>query len=392
MRRPHAHQQARQGGLAGGRGADDAEGFAGREAETDPAQDADDAAGGGRRGLLHRQRALGLGQGHGVLARREVLQQLGQAFPGATGREQLLPDTDGLFHRRHGAATEDRTGDHHPRGDLALDHQQRTGTEDQGLQSDPHEAAGTVDVSGAIGGLGLFFEDALVAAIPALANRRQHAHGFDHFGIAQVVVGEGARRHGRLIGLHQRATGHHFGEQGQGKENHRTSQRDDAQQRVHEEDHQQVDGRPGRVEEGEQAIAGKELANLGQVLQCLRRIAAGTAQIALEGSIEDPLVQAHVQPVAEADQHGRAHHLQQCHEHVQPQHQYRQHQQGGDVAARQHSVVDLQHVERGREHHQVDDATEAAHHEERVAEAIQGFGQLGTGLREILHLGALLDG
>ncbi|MCY1349948.1 hypothetical protein D9M69_361660 [compost metagenome] len=393
MRRPDAHQQAGQGGFAGRRRADDAQRLAGRQVEVDPAQDGGHATRGGGHGLLDRQQALGLGQRHGFVPRREVLQQLGQALPGTACGEQLLPHADGLLHRRHGTAAEDGAGDHHPGGDLALDGQQGAGTQDQRLQGDPHEAAGAVDVGGAVGRLGLLLEDAPVAAVPALADRRQHAHGLDHFGIAQVVVGEGAGGHRGLVGLRQRAAGDHLGEQGQGEENHRADQGDDAQQRVYEEDHQQVDGRPGSVEEGEQAVTGEELANLGQVLQGLRRVAAGAAQVALEGRIEDALVQAHVQPVAEADQHRGTHHLQQRHQHVEPEDQHREHHQGGDVAAGQHAVVDLHHVHRRRQHHQVDDPAETADHIKGMAQAFQSFRQLGTGLREILHLGApLADG
>ncbi|MNE23720.1 hypothetical protein D3C80_1169900 [compost metagenome] len=124
-------------------------------------------------------------------------------------------------------------------------------------------------------------------------------------------------------------------------------------------DDHQIDGRPRCIEEGEQAVAGEELAHLGQVLQRLRRVAAGAPQIAFEGCAEHPFVEHHVEAVTDPDQHARTHHFQQGHQHVQAHDQHRQHQQGSDVAADQCAVIHLQHVHRRRQHQQVDHAAES---------------------------------
>ncbi|MNZ72216.1 hypothetical protein D3C78_905910 [compost metagenome] len=208
-------------------------------------------------------------------------------------------------------------------------------------------------------------------AEPALADGRQHAHGLDDLGIAQVVVGVGGGGHGRLVGLGQRLARAGLGQPGEADQQQRADQGDDPEQRMDQGDDHQIDGRPRCIEEGEQAVAGEELPHLGQVLQRLRRVAAGAAQVALERGGEHALVEHHVEPVADADQHARAHHLQQRHQHEQAEHQQGQHQQGGDIAADQGAVVDLQHVYRRRQHQQVDHPAEGGQGIEGPAQAEQ---------------------
>ncbi|MNC30043.1 hypothetical protein D3C75_783150 [compost metagenome] len=158
-------------------------------------------------------------------------------------------------------------------------------------------------------------------AEPALADGRQHAHGLDDLGVAQVVVGIGGGGHGCLVGLGQRFARAGLGQPGEADQQQRADQGNDPEQGVNQGDHHQIDGRPWRVEEGEQAVAGEELAHLGQVLQGLRGVAASAAQIALEGSGEHALVKHHVESVADADQHAGAHHLQHSHQNVKADHQ-----------------------------------------------------------------------
>ncbi|MNO68445.1 hypothetical protein D3C76_592770 [compost metagenome] len=198
-----------------------------------------------------------------------------------------------------------------------------------------------------------------MALVPAFVDRRQHAHRLDDLGVAQVVVGIVAGGEGGLVGFGQGFLRGLFGEVGQRHEDQRADQRHQAEQRVDQVGHQQVDRRPGRIEEGEQAIAGEKLPDLRQILQGLGRVAARAIEVALEGGGEHAAVEVHVDAVADPYQHAGADHLQARHQQEQPDHQERQHGQGGDVATDQRPVVHLQHVDRWRQHHDVDDAAEA---------------------------------
>ncbi|MNZ55027.1 hypothetical protein D3C78_729450 [compost metagenome] len=334
-------------------------------------QDADTGTRRAGKRTFHRERTERAGERHGWRPLGVFVEHLVQPAPGHAAAEQLLPAGDHLLHRGQRSAGKDRAGDHHAGGDLALDRQQRAGAEDQRLQGDAHETPDAADVGRAVGRQGLPLEDAHVALEPAAADRRQHAHRLDHLGVAQVVVGVDAGLLRRLVGLGQRLARGDFGEHGQAHQDQRADQGDQRQDRVDQVGDQQVDRRPRRIEEGEQRIAGEELAHLRQILQGLRRISAGTAEVALEGGSEDALVQLHVEAVADTDQHARAGDLQQCHQHVQAAHQDGQHQQRGDVAADQGAVVDLHHVHRRRQHQQVDHATERAQRVEGMPQTEQ---------------------
>ncbi|MNE08347.1 hypothetical protein D3C80_1009950 [compost metagenome] len=155
-------------------------------------------------------------------------------------------------------------------------------------------------------------------------------------------------------------------------------------------DHQ-IDGCPGGIEEGEQAVAGQKLPHLRQVLQGLGRVAAGAAQVALEGGAEDASVEVHVQAVAHPDQHAGADHLQGRHQQEQPDHQQGEHGQGGDVTADQGAVIHLQHINCWRQHHDVYHAAEGGQGVKTAAQAKHHVGQLGTGAWRLVHRGLPLS-
>jgi hypothetical protein len=134
---------------------------------------------------------------------------------------------------------------------------------------------------------------------------------------------------------------------------------------VEQEDHHQVDRKPGSIEEGEGPVAGQELAHRGQVVQGLAGVRAAALQVALEGRGVDALVQPHVQPGTDTDQHEAANELEPVCDQVGAHDHQREHQQRGLVAAGQHAVVDLQHVDRGRQHQHVDHGAEHTHAAER---------------------------
>ncbi|MNO87271.1 hypothetical protein D3C76_786900 [compost metagenome] len=131
----------------------------------------------------------------------ELGQQAVQAFITALGVAQLLPRADQRFGRRHGPAEQDRHGDHHPGGNLVLDHQDGAQAKGQGLPGHAHEARQRGDPRAAVTGFALGVDDPLLQVEPAPAQRREHAHGLDHFGILQGAVDVAGRQHGHAVGF-----------------------------------------------------------------------------------------------------------------------------------------------------------------------------------------------
>ncbi|MNQ82059.1 hypothetical protein D3C85_971010 [compost metagenome] len=214
-----------------------------------------------------------------------------------------------------------------------------------------------------------------MALEPALADRRQHAHGLDDLGVAQVVVGVLGGGEGGLIGFGQRFLRRLLGEPGQGHQNQRADQRDQSEYRVNQIGDQQVDRRPRCIEESEQGVAGDELTNLGEILQGLGRVTSGAVQVALECSGENASVEVHVEAVADPDQYAGADHFQRGHQQEQTHHQDRQHRQRRDVATDQGSIIDLQHINSWRQHHDVYDAAEPCQQIKAAAQTKERVGQ-----------------
>ncbi|MNP02921.1 hypothetical protein D3C76_947870 [compost metagenome] len=88
-----------------------------------------DAKGPGRRWQGHAWRDLG-----------ELAEQAVQTFVTAFGVTHLLPRTDQRFGRRHGPSQQYRHGNHHPGGNLILDHQDGSQAKGQRLPGHAHKA------------------------------------------------------------------------------------------------------------------------------------------------------------------------------------------------------------------------------------------------------------
>ena len=383
--RPHAHQQTRQGGFARSGRANHAHHIACAHGKGQAAHHCVLAARRHGDHAFHRHIAGRGRQRHAGAARRGFFEQIVQTGVRGARAQQLLPGANRQLHRLQRLTHQDRAGDHHAGGQLAFDHQQGAQAQNQRLQADADELGHHIDAGVAVRGQGLVVQNAAVIAKPALADGRQHAHGFDHFGIAQIVVGESRRGHGRLVGVGQRLAGGHFGQVSQAKQQQRADQHHQPQQRVEHEAHQQINRHPRRIKEGEQAIAGQKLTHTGQIVNGLRRVAASALEVAFKRSGEHALVKLHVQAIAHADQHRRARQLQQLHQRVQAQRHQREHQQRGFVAAGQHAVIDLQHVNGRHQPQQVDDKAECAQLVKGFTEAVQRFGQLRAGCQMFFH-------
>jgi hypothetical protein len=121
-------------------------------------------------------------------------------------------------------------------------------------------------------------------------------------------------------------------------------------------------------------------------MQGLGRITSGAVQVTLESGGENPSIEVHVEAVADPDQYAGADHFQRGHQQEQTYHQKGQHRQGCDVATDQGSIVDLEHVDGWRQHHDVDDAAERCQRVKTATQAKNRIGQVGSGAR-LVHLG-----
>ncbi|MNZ98957.1 hypothetical protein D3C78_1182640 [compost metagenome] len=168
--------------------------------------------------------------------------------------------------------------------------------------------------SGVVTGLSLQDQNPIVSLLPATQQLRQHAHGFYHLGIAQVLVGEGGGSEVLLVGVFHRLIGQSLVGVGQGDQYQRTDHGEPAEPRMEHEHHCQVHRQPGGVEEGEQAIAGEELAQAGHVAEWLRRSvqSAGIQRLPETGTVQ-PFAEQGVQSGAETYHDPRAYPLQGAH-------------------------------------------------------------------------------
>lgn len=112
-------------------------------------------------------------------------------------------------------------------------------------------------------------------------------------------------------GLPQGSFGHGLVQTGQADQQQRADGGKHAEPHVEQVDHQQIDGKPRRVEESEQRRPGEELANMREVAQGLPGVAFTLAQIALERGLVHLEIEASLQLAADADDHEAADHLQQ---------------------------------------------------------------------------------
>jgi hypothetical protein len=184
-----------------------------------------------------------------------ALQQLLQAGVGLTAGDDLLPVADEEFDRREGAAEQDGGRDHHPGGDLVLEHEQRAEAEDQRLHGDAHEFGCAAQHRRAVACQRLGVDLLAVEGVPALADGGQHAHRLDDFAVAQMADECLVGLHGELLCLVQAGLGEAFVRHREHEQHDRASEREPAEQWRHHEDHHEVDRQPGRVEGGEQGAS-----------------------------------------------------------------------------------------------------------------------------------------
>ena len=187
-------------------------------------------------------------------------------------------------------------------------------------------------------------------AKPALAQRAEHAHGLDGFGVVQMAGGQLGRLLRKTAGLAQWLFGQVFVKARQANQQYRAGRGQHAEPHVEQENHEQVDREPWRIKECEQRRPRDELAQSGQVAQGLPGMPLATLQVALEGGLVHAQVETSLQLAANADHDEAAHHFQQADKRKEAHDHQRQHHQGGFILGGQHTVIHLQHVNRGHQH------------------------------------------
>ena len=187
-RGPHSEHHTRQCRLAGRTRSDHANDLARRHIESDALEHRRVRTGWGGHDILERDPPDRVGQTHVERTRRHRLQQAAQTTVGATGGQEAFPGADQHVDRGERPPHQDRAGDHHARGDDVLDGQIGANAEHQRLQSDAQRLAGVRQQPGAVAGDGLESQHLDMAREPALAHLRQHAHGVQGLGVAQVAL------------------------------------------------------------------------------------------------------------------------------------------------------------------------------------------------------------
>ncbi len=151
------------------------------------------------------------------------------------------------------------------------------------------------------------------------------------------------------------------------------------------EDHDQIDRHPWRVRQSDQAGTGQCLPHRRKIVQRLRRILTSLPEVALEGGIEDPCIDVEIEACPDAHENHRPDPLEQGHQRKQPERNQGQHQQRRHVAAPQSAVVDLKHVDGGRQHQQIDEEAESADSQEGPAKGQQSLFKFGALLGVLSH-------
>ena len=103
-------------------------------------------------------------------------------------------------------------------------------------------------------------EHAVAILAPAACHAVGHRHGADDLGVAHVRLGEAVVARRRGIGLGERRLDQPFVDERQGDQNDRAGEGKAAQQRVQQENDEDVERRPRHVEDGVDASAGDEAA------------------------------------------------------------------------------------------------------------------------------------
>ena len=156
------------------------------------------------------------------------------------------------------------------------------------------------------------------------------------------------------------------------------------QKRMQKKQHGDIHKHPGHVKKCEQALPCDELAQLGQVRKCTRRIFLVRVEVLAVTGLKhlraDRAVKAHphADEQARTQPLGQGTHAKQVHRDDGDKHQ-------GELAATdQHAVIHLQHVDRGGEHEQVGHDAEHRSRHKLVLQGQDASGHVGGTLAHVI--------
>ncbi len=383
QRRPQPHELPCERGLATGRRADHRQHVAGAERESDSLQNRRACAGRAGDELLDLQLPARRGQGHCRAALRNVLQQLAQPRPGIAHMDHALPLRHGLEQGREHAPAQNRADDHHPFAAIepVVQQQPAAQTQQQRAQGVLQQLAQRLEAARAFRRRCLQTQDGALRFLPAALQMAQHSHGFDDLGIAQTVVGILLGRDGLAVGLREQRPGASLVGPGdrdlQGREHYGRPTQDRTDEKQQQHHHQ----RDRRFHPGQQRGRVEEIANELEVMERLRRAPGDLLQACRKDGVEDAFTELCIEAYACRAHDFAARPFEHFHQCVGAEHGEGQHQQGDMVAAVDHPVVDLEHVDRRREHEQARQQAEATRAQKIRSERNQGLVQFaGSGI------------
>ncbi len=220
-------------------------------------------------------------------------------------------------------------------------------------------------------------QHAALGGAPALRERRQHAHRRDHLGMAHRRADVAAELAARLPRLGLGVAGREVGEHAEQHEDQRRADREQAVERVQQEQHDEEQGRPQHLERRARGGRGQEAVDLAEVAHRLAGLAALAGERLARRRLQHRQAEAARGRHREHVEHPGADVLEHAEHHERADRDDHQHRQRLEAAAAQHAVVELQHEQRHREVQQRDEEADQQREQhaadELPADQAQGF-------------------
>ena len=305
-------------------------------------------------------------------------------MPALPRGDKALPVGDGEIDRRQRPCAQDRTGNDDACGSLLIDDQIGANAEHSGLQHHPHHLGNRAKAARNITGPLIGCEIIAIGFFPPLADTACHAHGGQHLGVAAAgerqILTPHRQRRGALHGIMRQV----FGQDGQCDQEHSATQRGQTDQRMERETDGEVQRQPWQIEQRTRPHPGEERAHIVEVAERLKPFAAVTdEQRHAHNDIVDPAAEHLVQCRSYADQDTAADQVENALNHIETARQHDQTDERRNAAARQHTVIDLEHEERAGQIKNIDDAAHHTDADKGAAAGAQRRAEFGTGRRRM---------
>ncbi len=318
----------------------------------------------------HLEMALGPRQVDPGFRRGQGIERQFQPLMRLAGPTDRAPVPDHLVDRRQRPAGDDRGGDDHPRRDFLAQRQQRPEGKQRRLQQQPEGFRKRRKQLRPVAAGLVARQRGAVHVAPARGDRIQHPEGKDGLGIAPGMFDERAFGAVARAGLADRPVREQPVQYRRDDHDPGAQNRQPAEPGMDEEDDGQKDRNPGQIEHAKNRGAAQEAAH---DLEIAHRVVMLAVLDKARAQPEPEGLRAHilVDQVARPRQQLGAQNLVDAEKAVEHHHDDEQLPQGGHRAARQHPVIDLQHVERAGQHQHVDRGTEEPDRQERPAQTPQ---------------------